>query len=111
MIPHKETRGRLEKQLVVLHDDDFAWFARYGLAIQARNTLDPEKKTSDNLWYEETIPADALFYAVLAERVEDAIGPVKSLFKDRPFLQVGGNETVGMGWFAVAFPGTNGAAA
>jgi CRISPR-associated protein Cmr4 len=111
LIPHKETRDRLEKQLVVLHDDDFAWFARYGLAIQARNVLDPKKKTSDNLWYEETIPADALFYALLAERVADSMGPVKSLFKDRPYLQVGGNETVGMGWFAVVFPETNGAAA
>ena len=103
---HVNTRQRLADQIVILHDDDFAWFARYGLAIQARNVLDPEKKTSANLWYEETIPADALFYAMLAERMENAIEPVKCLFKDRPYLQVGGNETVGMGWFAVTFPGT-----
>jgi CRISPR-associated protein Cmr4 len=110
LILHKDTCERLTRQLVLLNNDDFAWFARYGLAIQARNVLDPEKKTSNNLWYEENIPTDALFYALIAERIEDAIGPVKSLFKDRPYLQVGGNETVGMGWFAVAFPETNGAA-
>lgn len=109
LILHATTHARLGGQLVLLHDDDFAWFARYGLAIQARNVLDPEKKTSANLWYEETIPADALFYAVLAERAADAIKPVRTLFAERPYLQVGGNETVGMGWFAVAFPETKGA--
>ena len=102
-ILHGKTRQRLASRLVILHDDDFAWFARCGLAIQARNALDANK-TSQNLWYEETIPADALFYALLAERATNAIEPVKNLLENRPYLQVGGNETVGMGWFAVAFP-------
>lgn len=111
LVPHETTRRRLAGQTVVLHDDDFAWFARYGLAIQARNVLKPETKTSENLWYEETIPADALFYAILAERATNALEPVKQLFTDRPYLQVGGNETVGMGWFAVRFPNGNGGTA
>jgi CRISPR-associated protein Cmr4 len=29
---------------------------------------------------------------------------VKPLFSERPYLQVGGNETVGHGWFAVSEP-------
>lgn len=32
--------NRLPNRLVILCDDDFAWFARYGLAINARNVLD-----------------------------------------------------------------------
>lgn len=110
---HAPTRARLASQFVVLHDDDFVWFARHGLAVQARNRLDPEKKTTVGgaLWYEETIPPDALFYALLAERGEKAIEPVANLFRDRPYLQVGGNETVGMGWFAVTIPDQKGAAA
>ncbi len=110
LIPHETTRARLATQLVVLHDDDFAWFARYGLAVQARNVLD-EKKTSKNLWYEETIPPDALFYTLLAERQGGALAAIAGLFKDHSYLQVGGNETVGMGWFAVAFPNDKGGAA
>jgi len=110
LVPHPTTRNRLAGQVVVLHDDDFAWFARYGLSIQARNVLDPDRKTSQNLWYEETIPADALFSAILAERGPNAIQPVKRLFTDHAYLQVGGNETVGMGWFAVTFPDGNGGA-
>ena len=104
---HKKTRVRLATQVVVVHDNDFAWFARYGLAVQARNVLD-EKKTSKNLWYEETIPADTLFYTLLAERHSGTLAAVKRLFDNHPYFQVGGNETVGMGWFAVAFPNEKG---
>lgn len=101
LISHDDTRKRLADQLVVISDKDFVWFARYGLAVNARNKLDETKKTSDNLWYEETIPPDALFYCLLAERNAGARDSVKTLFNDRPYLQVGGNETVGQGWFAV----------
>ena len=110
LIAHKQTADRLEQQLVVISNNDFVWFARYGLAVNARNQLDAEKKTSKNLWYEETIPPDSLFYCLLAERGANALASVTSLFKDRPYLQAGGNETVGQGWFAVAFPTTNGGA-
>lgn len=108
LIAHETTAKRLAQQLVVISNDDFVWFARYGLAVNARNQLDDEKKTSKNLWYEETIPPDSLFYCLLAERGANALASMKSLFKDRPYLQAGGNETVGQGWFAVAFPTGNG---
>jgi len=85
-----------------LHDDDFAWFARNGLGVQARNVLDSETKQSQNLWYEEIIPADTLFYAVLTERVAGATKYIKQLLEKTPYIQLGGNETVGMGWFALA---------
>jgi CRISPR-associated protein Cmr4 len=101
LILHPDTRKRLDGRLVVLHDDDFVWFARYGLAVQARNVLDEVKKTSKNLWYEETIPPDALFYTLWAERNGGALDRISSWFEKQPYLQVGGNETVGQGWFAV----------
>jgi CRISPR-associated protein Cmr4 len=87
--------SRLERQLAILHNDDFAWFARYGLAVNARNQL-TDKKTSNNLWYEETIPPDTLMYTVLAERRG---APLRDLANIGHYLQVGGNETVGQGWF------------
>ena len=110
LISHDRTRERLATQAVILHDNDFAWFARYGLAVQARNVLDQEKKTSKNLWYEETIPADALFYTLLADRQAGALDAVIKLFDQHSYLQVGGNETVGMGWFSVALPAHKGVA-
>ena len=104
LICHDDTKKRLDKQLVVLSDASFAWFARYGLAINARNVLDEKTKTSKNLWYEETLPPDSLFYLLLAERNDGALEAIKELFAKKPYLQVGGNETVGHGWFAMSAP-------
>ncbi|RMG35556.1 MAG: type III-B CRISPR module RAMP protein Cmr4 [Planctomycetota bacterium] len=102
LIAHAETQARIPRQLVILHDDDFAWFARFGLAVQARNVLDDEKKTSQNLWYEECIPPDSLFYALLADRNGGtALETIAALLDNRPYVQVGGNETIGQGWLAV----------
>lgn len=103
LVRHPRTQQRLAERLVVLHDDDFGWFANYGLPIQARNSLD-EHKTSRNLWYEESLPPDTVMYTLLLERDDRAAGEdvVSWLFPDSdPYLQVGGNETVGHGWFVV----------
>ncbi len=105
LVFHEATRNRLAAQIVVLHDDDFVWFARYGLSVNARNVLDEKKKTSKNLWYEETVPADSLFYCLLSERANGAVASVSSLFTDKSYIQAGGNASVGQGWFAVTVKG------
>jgi CRISPR-associated protein Cmr4 len=100
LIENKVTRARLPKQLVILADEDFAWFARYGLSVQARNVLDEKKKTSNNLWYEETLPADTVMYALISERNErQALGAFRDCVKTKKYLQAGGNETIGQGVF------------
>jgi len=93
----------LADRMVVLCDDDFAWFARFGLCVTARNQLDEEKKTSKNLWYEETLPPDSVFYCLLSDRTpsSDAADPVTQYLSQTGYLQVGGNQTVGQGVFAV----------
>ncbi len=96
-------RERLLGGIAIISDDEFAYFARYGLQINTRNVLENETKTSKNLWQEEVIPPDTLFYAVLFERLgSEAISDIEEVFKERPYLQVGGNETVGQGWCSVA---------
>lgn len=105
LMPNKASAERLAGQLIVLSDDDFKWFASYGLPINARNVLDEGTKTSLNLWYEETLPQDSLFYTLFLERGDGAIDLVKTLVNERPYLQVGGNETVGQGWFALRLVG------
>jgi CRISPR-associated protein Cmr4 len=103
LLAHEASRQRLAAQIAVLHDDDFAWFARYGLAIQARNVLEEGgTKKSVGLWYEETLPPDTLMYTLVLGRQADSIASLQTLFPaEAAYLQAGGNETVGQGWFAV----------
>ncbi|MCY3985838.1 MAG: type III-B CRISPR module RAMP protein Cmr4 [Candidatus Dadabacteria bacterium] len=103
-ILHPETQKTLDERIVVLNDCDFAWFARYGLTVQARNVLEEKTKRSKNLWYEETLPPDTVMYALFATRTDtEMVLVVDAMFPERdPYLQVGGNETVGQGWFAVS---------
>ncbi len=99
LIRHAATAQRLESQLVILCDEDFTWFARYGLTVTARNVLDRETKASKNLWYEETLPSDSLFYFSVSERNSGTLSDFDDRFCRSHYLQVGGNETVGQGWF------------
>lgn len=106
LIPDEGARKRLAGQLTILSDDDFNWFARYGLAVQARNALDNETKITKPgaLWYEETLPPDTLMYAVLAERGgKNGNSALQSVREVGGYLQVGGNETVGQGWFSLGW--------
>ncbi len=97
---HQATAASLESKLTILSDEDFSWFAQNSLPVNARNRLDEEKKTSTNLWYEETLPPDSFFYALIANRKTGTeLQDFESLFA-KPYLQVGGNATVGMGWCA-----------
>jgi CRISPR-associated protein Cmr4 len=101
LIAHDDARARLGKQLAVVTDKTFAWFAQYGLPVQARNVLHEETKTSKNLWYEEALPPDTLMYFIIGERGDGAAVTLADHIVKRRYLQAGGNETVGQGWFAV----------
>ncbi len=102
LVRHDVVHDRLRNSLVVVSDDDFAWFARYGLQIQARNSLEVGTKKSTSLWYEETLPPDTVMYALLLGRDNGSLMLVQQLFEQDCYLQAGGNATVGQGWFAVA---------
>lgn len=101
LIPHQSVRQRLVEQLVILNDEEFAYFARYGLAVRARNQLDDQTKESKNLWYEETLPPDSLMYLLLIGRngKKEDLEQLKEHLDNYSYLQVGGNETMGQGWF------------
>lgn len=107
LISHKSIQERLFEQLVILNDKDFGYFSDFALQINPRNELESNTKASKNLWYEEVLPPDTLLYGLLLNRPGsqemDTLVKVKSMFEERPYLQIGGNETIGQGWFAVAW--------
>lgn len=113
LLPLADAAMRLREQLAIVGDDLFAHLSRFATPVNAHVRLDNRTKTVEQgaLWYEETLPPDTLLYVALAaqrSRVKDCtktaadiLAHVKELFA-KPYLQLGGNETVGMGWCKVA---------
>ena len=56
---------------------------------------------SNNLWYEEVVPHEAVFYlTVLADETDGsrtALADFAAVLKDNPLVQFGGNATIGCG--------------
>lgn len=103
----------LQKQLLILQDDDFSYLAKHAVPVTPHIALDSVSKSVKNgaLWYEETLPPETLLYVCLAANdarrkdgvltADAVLKTVQDMFSSKPYLQVGGNETVGMGWCKV----------
>ncbi len=107
LLHHTSVQQRVEKQLVICHDEEFSYYTKCALQIQAHNRLDSETKITidGGLWYVEYLPSDTMLYTVLQARPsrEEAFQSLKELVEKEPYLQVGGNETTGCGWCALSW--------
>lgn len=106
---------RLQDQLVIVSDDLFAHIAQFATPVTPHIAIDNATKTvkPGALWYEETLPPETVLYLTLATsrtrrkaaEIDAAtlMSHTLSLFPaERAYLQLGGNETTGMGWCRVA---------
>ena len=112
-----DAEARLTAQLAIISDDMFSYLVQHTTPVNAHIAIDSDTKIVKQgaLWYEETLPPESLLYttlsavngrgessdvsAISADKLHDA---VLGLFpSDKAWLQLGGNETVGMGWCAV----------
>lgn len=104
---------QLQEQLAIISNDNFVYLAKFATPVSTHIAIDNEKKVVKKgaLWYEEILPSETILYSCIqAERSRkngsQTTGPeimehVKNIFEGRPYLQIGGNETVGMGWCKV----------
>lgn len=100
----------LNAQLCIVSDDVFVHLSQFATPVTAHICIDNETKTvkTGALWYEETLPPETVLYACLSAQksrkkdsqmsAQQVLQHVLDLFSERPYLQLGGNETVGMGW-------------
>lgn len=100
----------LQERLVVVHDDIFSFLARNATAVNTHIAIDAASKTvkDGQLWTEETLPPESLLYVPLTATASrrkgsqrqpaEMLGLFSGLLQQRPWLQLGGNETTGMGW-------------
>ncbi len=101
-----EGESFVRERLVILHDDDFAWFARYALPVMARNALDDNKRVRRGaLWYEESLAPDSVLYVLVGERRAGSLAGFAKALPGAPYIQMGGNETIGQGWFRMVCKG------
>jgi len=99
------------EHLAIFNDEDFNE-ALTSLPVIARNSLEDGK--SVNLWYEEVVPRESLFYTVLSyydnfnEQGADRRGKVDKTYYTKAFrrfeeqlltdlVQIGANESIGYG--------------
>jgi CRISPR-associated protein Cmr4 len=105
--------GWLPQRLALVGDEEFLDLAVRAIPVTARTQLTSGKTTDafrsakglekGNLWYEETLPPECLFYSFVAER-HSPTGSSSNLdfFREKietklKRVQIGGNETVGQG--------------
>ena len=104
----------LVQRLVVVHDDIFSFLARNATSVQPHIAIDSTTKTVKDgaLWFEETLPPETLLYvpltATASRRKAGALTAAQVLEQfeqllpaGKNWLQLGGNETTGMGWCRV----------
>jgi len=93
-------RRALARRLVVVPDAVLQDITQRATTVTARIVLN-ENKTSNNLWYEETLPPDCLFAAIVGRRPGSNDDPIQKLVHNLPaperHTQIGGNATVGCG--------------
>ncbi|WP_019672862.1 type III-B CRISPR module RAMP protein Cmr4 [Psychrobacter lutiphocae] len=110
----------LTEQLVVVTDDMFSFLAQNATQVNAHIALDENKTVKKGaLWYEETLPPETVMYSLImctnSRRSDTTMSSAEMaqvlteqvLPESNRYLQVGGNETVGMGWFQVSFISSN----
>ncbi|NOY80077.1 MAG: type III-B CRISPR module RAMP protein Cmr4 [Kiritimatiellaeota bacterium] len=123
-IASDEVWGDLGKRFAVLSDDMFCYFVEHACEVVTRVRIDDDTGTvaGSALFNQENVPSETLFYAVIAaqdekRKAEDgvrktaaaALDALQTKLAENPVLQVGGDETVGLGYCSVAMIGENAA--
>jgi CRISPR-associated protein Cmr4 len=102
-------RAKLARDLVVLSDTDFAYFAEHATLVEPHVRIDGKTGTADDggLFYTENLPPEALLLAPLMAsatragggedlRAEEVLAQIKAVL-GRGLLQIGGDATTGRG--------------
>ena len=109
------TQAQLDQQLVIVSNDNFSYLVQHATPVNAHIAIEAESKTvkAGALWYEETLPPETVLYVgvtavnarhpdhLLEWQAQKVLRVLLGMFEKHPWLQIGGNATVGMGWCSV----------
>lgn len=96
------------EKIVVLPDNIFKFFVKNYTEVVARIRIDQTKGTvkDGGLWYQELVPAEAVYYSCMMSRVadQDSLNKVVNFINGK-VLQFGGDETLGRGYTKIVVEG------
>lgn len=69
---------------------------KYRLPVVARNNIDSNTGISQNLWYEEIVPHESIFYFFITSENKELLDELKNSL-DGQVVQFGANATIGYG--------------
>ncbi len=112
----EEERMLFKKRFAVADDNALNFLCETALPVDARIALDDRTGTVKQgaLWYEETVPAESLFFSLVGvdrsfkKGVDKSAGELANLLvpqgtKNEIFAQMGGKSTTGKGFVSVRF--------
>lgn len=107
----ERSEQELADKLTIVSNDQFTLLCRAAIPVNAHIAINNESKTvvPGALWYEESLPAETLLYCLVAaqnsrngkETASELMQEFTGELFATPYLQLGGNETTGMGWCRV----------
>ncbi len=97
--------SKIDDYLCIISDKGLSMLVETATEIHARIQLTPEK-TSKNLWYQELVPSNTVFYTIISmmderkcngkKNANDLMITLKDILCE--YIQIGGDETLGRGW-------------
>jgi CRISPR-associated protein Cmr4 len=104
-LPGDSLWATLAQRLVVVSDGIFSHFCASACEVQQRIRINDETGTVDQggLFNQENVPSETLFYAVMGQRDANkkGLGELKKKLDEVKVLQIGADETIGLGFCSV----------
>jgi CRISPR-associated protein Cmr4 len=116
-IPDTETTQSLSERLAIVSDNVFTDLVNYAVEVRTRIKIDQTTGTASSgaLFTVEMVPSESIFYSLVfayepknsnsnsVKNVDVVIDNIQKLIENNKVIQVGGDETIGLGFVKVKF--------
>ena len=116
-IPATETTQNLSERLAIVSDNVFSDLVNYAVEVRTRIKIDQTTGTASGkaLFVVEMVPSESIFYSLvfaddpknsnnnLVKNVDEVINNIQKMIDNNKVIQVGGDETIGLGFVKVNF--------
>jgi len=116
-IPDTETTQNISARFAIVSDNVFTDLVNYAVEVRTRIKIDQTTGTASGgaLFTVEMVPSESIFYSLVfaddpknsnsnsVKNVDEVIDNIQKLIDNNEVIQVGGDETIGLGFMKVKF--------